>query len=35
MALIPGKTLGPYSVPAKIGEGGMGKVRRVLTGAEG
>ena len=26
MALSPGSTLGPYSVTAKIGEGGMGKV---------
>ena len=26
MALEPGTTLGPYSVIAKIGEGGMGEV---------
>ena len=26
MALTPGATLGPYSVTAKIGEGGMGEV---------
>ena len=26
MPLQPGSTLGPYSVTAKIGEGGMGEV---------
>ena len=34
MPIQPGTTLGPYSVTAKIGEGGMGLVRRLRHRAD-